>query len=115
MPPRMGYRMHLRRGFTLIELLVVMGIIAALIAILLPVLSNARVAARSAACQSDMRQLGQALFMYANDNHGWLIPVMDDPTAVGGVRGFGILVPPHERWPVLVFKFPLPPTQPPNP
>ena len=52
--------------------------------------------------------------MYANDNRGWLIPVSDDPTAVGGVRGFGILVPPQERWPVKVFKFPLPPTQPPN-
>jgi prepilin-type N-terminal cleavage/methylation domain-containing protein/prepilin-type processing-associated H-X9-DG protein len=103
------------RGFTLIELLVVMGIIAALIAILLPALSSARVAARTAACASNMRQLGQALLMYANDNRGWLIPVSDDPTAVGGVRGFGILVPPHERWPVKVFKFPLPPTQPPNP
>src|SRR3954464_5217582 len=121
MPRRMRQRTLLHRrsgggggggsGFTLIELLVVMGIIAALIAILLPVLSNARVAARSVACQSNMRQLGQALLMYANPNHGWLIPVMDDASAVGGVRGFGTMVPPIERWPVKVFKFPLPQTE----
>src|SRR5204863_9037696 len=98
-PMRHGNRSNRsHRGFTLIELLVVMGIIAALIAVLLPALSAARVAARTAACASNMRQLGQALLMYANDNRGWLIPESDDPTAVGGVRGFGILVPPHERW-----------------
>ena len=102
-------------GFTLIEILVVLGIMTVLIAILLPVLSSARAAGRAVACASNMRQLGQSLVMYANQYNGWLIPVTDDPTAVGGVRGFGILVPPHERWPVKVFKFPLPPTEPPNP
>jgi prepilin-type processing-associated H-X9-DG protein/prepilin-type N-terminal cleavage/methylation domain-containing protein len=92
------------RAFSLVELLVVIGIIAVLIALLMPMLANARVAARTVACQSNMRQLGQALMMYANLNNGWLIPVREEPSAVGGVVGFGTLLPPSERWPVKVFK-----------
>src|SRR5436190_5955130 len=110
--------MHSRRaGFSLIELLVVIGIIAILIALLMPMLTRARVAARTVACQSNMRQLGQALMMYANDkaNNGWLIPVMATPDGLGGVIGFGTLVPPKERWPVKVFKFPQPAEETDNP
>lgn len=54
-----------RRGFTLIELLVVVGIIALLLAILLPSLSNARESARAAACLSNLRQLAMAAQAYA--------------------------------------------------
>jgi prepilin-type N-terminal cleavage/methylation domain-containing protein len=54
-------------GFTLIELLVVIAIIALLIGILLPALGKARGSARSMACLSNMRQLGLAGGMYAND------------------------------------------------
>lgn len=57
-----------RRGFTLIELLVVIAIIAILAAILFPVFAQARAAARKAACTSNMRQIGTALMMYAQDN-----------------------------------------------
>jgi prepilin-type N-terminal cleavage/methylation domain-containing protein/prepilin-type processing-associated H-X9-DG protein len=55
-------------GFTLIELLVVIAIIAILAAILFPVFATARESARRASCSSNIRQLGIAALMYAQDN-----------------------------------------------
>lgn len=56
-----------RRGFTLIELLVVIAIIAILAAILFPVFGRARAKARQAACMSNLKQIGLAFQMYAQD------------------------------------------------
>ena len=55
-------------GFTLIELLVVIAIIAILAALLLPTLSRAKEAARASQCLSQMRQLGFAVRLYADEN-----------------------------------------------
>jgi len=57
-------------GFTLIELLVVIAIIAILAAILFPVFARAREKARQSACNSNIKQLGLALIMYAQDYDG---------------------------------------------
>ena len=66
--------MQTKRGFTLIELLVVIAIIAILAAILLPALARAREAARRAACQNNLKQMGIVFKMYSNEARGELFP-----------------------------------------
>lgn len=65
-------------GFTLIELLTVIAIIGILAAILIPVVGSVRESARASSCASNIRQLGQALIMYVNDNGGDAPPGRDD-------------------------------------
>jgi prepilin-type processing-associated H-X9-DG protein len=66
-------------AFTLVELLVVIGIIAILVALLLPSLNTARNQAKRVNCLAHLQQCGQALVMYANQNKGFLPPRIPDP------------------------------------
>jgi prepilin-type N-terminal cleavage/methylation domain-containing protein/prepilin-type processing-associated H-X9-DG protein len=84
------------RGFTLIELLVVIAIIAILAAILFPVFAQAREASRKASCQSNMKQIGIALLMYAGD-YDETFPWSHNPLAHVSGKGWYDLIEPYVR------------------
>lgn len=63
---------HSEAGLTLAEVLVVLGVIALLMALLLPALSRARATSMSLKCASNLRQLGAAMHLYAGDSNGYV-------------------------------------------
>jgi prepilin-type processing-associated H-X9-DG protein/prepilin-type N-terminal cleavage/methylation domain-containing protein len=98
-------------AFTLVELLVVMGIIAVLIALLLPVLGNARESGRSVQCLSNLREMVVACQAYATTNRGFCPPAIQgftrgnlsyadswDYTIVTDLSTFAVTVEPGLLW-----------------
>ena len=76
-----------RRGLTLVEMLVVVGILTLLAAVLLPVLWQARNRARDRTCASNLREIGRATLMYAEDFDGSFPYAPTGPKA-GSLFGF---------------------------
>ena len=77
-----------QRGFTLIELLVVVSIIALLVSILLPALSQARDQAKRAICATRCNQMAKAFVMYAVDNNDRVPPPVGNYPYVTGIDKF---------------------------
>ncbi|MGC4031191.1 MAG: type II secretion system protein [Tepidisphaeraceae bacterium] len=88
-------RNAVRRGFTLVELLVVIGIIAMLIAILMPGLNRARQAAYKIKCAANIRSMLQASFLRCQENRNSAYFPNDD----GGDDSLGHLVPQYIKDP----------------
>ncbi len=69
-------------AFTLVELLTVIAIIGILTTIIIPVAGRAREAARNVQCKSNLRQLGEAFFLWAHDNKDYYPPTHSKNTSI---------------------------------
>lgn len=99
-------RLNRKTGFTLIELLVTIAIIAIIAAILFPVFARAREKARQTVCMSNLKQLGIAWRMYADD-HDETFPLYMCNTR--GNMGYCAICPPFAKhptaWPVAMWPY----------
>ena len=70
---------HRYRAFTLLELMVAIGIISILAALILPTLARSKLSARATGCISNLRQVGMALQLYADENESHYPTMFDAP------------------------------------
>jgi type II secretory pathway pseudopilin PulG len=105
------------RAFTIVELLIVIGIIAVLIALLLPALNKAQFSAGQLQCLANVRQLSTAINLYAITNDGWLPRYSNQlwPSACNlkdprWPHGWMVLVFPYLNYAYPVYTCPLRPT-----
>lgn len=82
----------MKRAFTLIELLIVIAIIAILAALLFPAIAQAKARGRKIVCTNNLRQFGQALYLYASDNDDYF-PPEGTGTALNSEVGWYIALP----------------------
>src|SRR4051812_44563190 len=78
-------------AFTLVELLVVCGIVAILIALIMPALNKARQQAKQVQCLSNLRQLNTLFQLYSQKYGGVIVPVLDYNTATTGDTWYQML------------------------
>ena len=95
--------MRRRPGFTFLELIVTLTIILLVAALMFPVFARTRESARRTTCQSNLRQIGTALLLYAQDNNGRLPSAEASPHWVGAVmpqvKNIGVFLCPSEPLP----------------
>jgi prepilin-type N-terminal cleavage/methylation domain-containing protein/prepilin-type processing-associated H-X9-DG protein len=72
-----------KKAFTLVELLVVISIIALLLAILIPAMQKAREQGKRTVCLFHLKSLQLSNNVYASENDGWYVPLIDNTGAVG--------------------------------
>jgi prepilin-type processing-associated H-X9-DG protein len=81
-------RHTLRRGFTLLELVVIMGLVLVLAAFALAEVDEQKETANRVKCASNLRQIGQAFLLYANENRGAYPRTRFDPETAGKPAAF---------------------------
>ena len=82
----------IRRAFTLVELLVVIGILAVLVALLLPAMGKMAAMSRKIRCFSNLQQIGLGFALYRSDSGGFLPPVNSGSgyNAAGTAKSYGM-------------------------